>query len=235
MLKRNILFVLGAVILFFSQCVHEPVIPTGDGNPPKTGTCDPDTVYFQNDILPLLSSNCAGTNCHDTKSAQGGVILDNYDNIITTGEIKPGQPTDNSIYETVTSSDSNTLMPPPATGLVFNQDQIDMITKWISQGALNNACDETGGICDSLNMSFKDDIFPLMKKSCVGCHSGTKPQGGIDLSTYNNIFLYVNSGSLLGSIERKPGYVAMPYKQQKWNDCYIAMVRNWILEGAQDN
>jgi hypothetical protein len=57
-----------------------------------TSTCDPDTIYFQNSILPLVVSSCGTTGCHDQESHKDGIILTDYASIIKTGEIKPGDP-----------------------------------------------------------------------------------------------------------------------------------------------
>ena len=43
--------------------------------PTTTSNCNPDTVYFQNTILPLVVSSCATTGCHDQKSHKDGVVL----------------------------------------------------------------------------------------------------------------------------------------------------------------
>ena len=42
-----------------------------------THPCDPDTVYFEMDVLPILLSSCGKSGCHDA-TAQDGVRLDSY-------------------------------------------------------------------------------------------------------------------------------------------------------------
>ena len=64
-------FLLTAVIY---SCKHEPdPIPL----PPVKMVC------FQEEVLPIFRSNCAMSGCHSAQSAQDGIILDNYFNILS--------------------------------------------------------------------------------------------------------------------------------------------------------
>src|SRR5687768_3675207 len=100
------------LLLGFSiaACKHVPlkkpigsIDTTGNGgNNPKP--CSPDSVYFNRDILPLLSSNCAASGCHDAGSAQDGVILTDYQKIMGTGKIKPGDPFDSDLFQVITET-----------------------------------------------------------------------------------------------------------------------------------
>jgi hypothetical protein len=61
--------------------------------------CDPDTIYFQNTILPLLQSSCGVSGCHDPGTASDGIILTSYDDIINSGVIKLNDPAGSDLYE----------------------------------------------------------------------------------------------------------------------------------------
>jgi hypothetical protein len=110
-MKRLVFAMVGTLItmsLAFNACQHDPedIIDPGpdpndttDNDTPVGITCDPDTVYFVNTILPLLQSSCGVTGCHDAASAQDGVVLTDYASIIATGKIKPGDPSDSELYE----------------------------------------------------------------------------------------------------------------------------------------
>jgi hypothetical protein len=50
--------------------------------------CSPDRVYFQQTILPLISSNCAMSGCHVLISRKDGVILTDCKNIIREVNVK---------------------------------------------------------------------------------------------------------------------------------------------------
>ena len=54
-------------------CKHEPpeapmdeVFQGGGGTWEEEVPCDPNTIYFQQQVLPLLVSNCAVPGCHNT-------------------------------------------------------------------------------------------------------------------------------------------------------------------------
>lgn len=255
-MKRSFfhLLLLSILILAVSACVHDPFPPSdngggnngggsgsggGNGNNDTSGIvkdmCDPDTVYFANDILPLLSSSCGISGCHDATTAKEGVIMTNYNSIINTGKVKAGKPQDSDLYEVLVSSDPEDRMPPAGSGISLSADQINMIYTWISQGAQNNSCNPNAGGCDTSNMSFSQDIKAILNTYCVNCHSGSAPQGNVNLSSYANVKTYVNNGKLLGSITWSAGYTPMPYGQPQLDSCYINKIKSWINNGAPNN
>jgi len=199
--------------------------------------CDPDTVYFQNDILPLFKSGCGISSCHDPQTAESEVILTSYYYVIQTADVVPGEPWESDIIEVINETDPDDRMPPlPANPLT--QDQKDMIYTWILQGALNNFCDQED--CDSVNVSFSETVFPIIQNNCYGCHSGTDPGGGIYLTNHSQVSAAGaispgNTGSLLGAITWTSGNIPMPENGQQLSDCKIAQIRKWINDGMPDN
>ena len=200
--------------------------PGGNDHP-----CDPDTVYFENVILPLIVSSCATTDCHDVASAQGDIILVDYTSIIENGKIKPGDPNESKLYKKITDNDPNDIMPPPPNE-PLSQEQIQKMRIWIEQGALNNHCDED---CDTTNVTFSDHIWPMIENNCFGCHSGGSPGGGIYLTDYANIVSAVESGKLWGTINHIQGFSPMPKNTDKLSDCKINQLRIWIEDGTPNN
>ncbi len=204
-------------------------VPDGPDQEELVSTCDPDTVYFENDILPLVVSTCGTTGCHDEDSHKDGVILTDYSSIIRTGEIKAGDPDDSEFFETLTD-DGDDLMPPPPND-PWNSDQIGMMRQWISQGAHDNACSDG---CDTTNVTFSGQIWPMMESYCTGCHSPSAPGGGIVIDGYEDMVALAGNGSLMGSILYDEGYAPMPTNQML-SDCNISLLQKWIDDGLQDN
>lgn len=199
--------------------------------------CDPDTVYFQNDVLPLLQSSCGVSGCHDPLSAEDDVILTSYFYVMQTGDVVPIQPNESEIYEKIVDNDPDDRMPPPPAQ-PLNADQKNLIYTWIAQGALNNYCDQED--CDSVNVTFSETVFPIIQNSCFGCHSGADPGGGIYLTNHSQIAAAAaivpgNTGSLLGAITWTSGNIPMPQNGQQLSDCKIAQIRKWINDGMPDN
>jgi hypothetical protein len=203
---------------------------TGMGTTVITKPCSPDSVYFEQSVLPLLRSQCASPGCHDAASRKEGVILDSYANILKTGNIRVNSPANSKIYTVLSKSDPEERMPPAPNSALSNTDKA-LILKWIQQGAKNLTCDAA---CDTTQIAFKANIQPILDAQCKGCHSGSSPSGKVALTTYAEIKKYVDSGSLLGSILHAKGYAAMP-QGGKMGACEIAKVRNWIRKGALNN
>jgi hypothetical protein len=194
-------------------------------DPITVSTCDPDTVYFQNSILPLVVSSCATTGCHDQASHKDGVILTDYASIIKTGEIKPGDPNDSELFETLTD-DGDDLMPPPPFD-PLNSEQIQLIRTWIEQGAKNNSCIDG---CDTTTVTFAGQIWPMMESYCTGCHSASAPGGGIVIADITDMVSLAENGSLMGSVRWEAGYAKMPTNQQL-SECSINQLQKWIDDG----
>jgi len=217
-----------------SGCKHDPITPLITNEiPDTTQGCDPNTVYFVNDVLPIFNSSCAMSGCHDAASAQDGVVLYSYANIMNTGDVKPWNPGGSGVYEAITEDDIDKRMPPEYAN-PLTQEQINTIYNWIVQGAKNNVCLDSAP-CDTVGVSFANDIQPMLTTYCLGCHSGTFPSGGILLNSHASVMTQVNNGRLLGSVNHSPGFSPMPQGQAKLNDCNIALIRNWIDQGASDN
>lgn len=247
LLMLSIVFLLTLLLLFTSSCKHEPqILPSkdalsetgstgngnGNGNGNQVSTCDPDSIYFQKTILPLIISNCAKSGCHDAITHKEGIVLNNYQNIMNHGDIRPGNPGGSDLYEVMTENDPDKIMPPPPSA-PMNQSDIDLIASWINQGAANNNC--TDGNCDSSLVTFSASVNPILQSKCIGCHNNTLASGQVNLSGYTNVKIYAQSGSLIGSITHANGFFPMPKGSPQLSDCEIALVRTWIREGATNN
>lgn len=238
-MKRSLIAVLlllaGAV--FLTQCKHEPPNPGNDNPgtqdslsniPTLSDTCSLDTIYFMSEILPIFKNNCATSGCHDANSAKDGVILDSYVNIIRTGDIEAFDVDAGDIYEVITETDPDKVMPP---GGKLSPEQINAIRIWINQGALNNSCRNK---CFSDSFSFSKEIWPIVQGSCTGCHRRNNPAGGVSLADYNDIKTAVDNGSFEGSIFHKSGWKPMP-PGGSLDSCSQAKIRNWLDAGAPNN
>lgn len=239
--------------LSLPSCQHEPLFDEPILDPIDTTTidtttidtttvdttiiqmpCDPDIIYFAQDVLPILVSNCAFSGCHNAASAEDGVILESYETVIQTADVEPFNLNDSEIYEVLVDNDLDDRMPPDPTP-ALSQAQINTIATWILQGGLNLDCDENIGECDTDEVSFSAFVKPLLETHCQGCHSGPTPSGGVDLTTHSNIQVYANNGKLHGSIAHQPGFEAMPQGGEQLDDCTIEKIKSWIDTGALDN
>ena len=228
-----------ALLLLFSiaACKHEPLVgPTGPdpNDPPTSGAvCSPDTVYFQNQVLPILISNCTQSGCHNAQDREKGVVLDSYQNLLNTVEkVSSTDWEKNELMKVILETDPDDRMPRPPS-LPLSAAQIELISTWIKQGAGNNACNENPGNCDTTANRYSLFVKPLILAKCQGCHSGSTPQGNISLATYASVRTVALNGKLYASLARPSNW--MPKGGAKLDDCSLAKLKAWVDSGAPEN
>ena len=199
--------------------------------PPKPAAdCSPDTVYFKQTILPLVTSNCAKSGCHDAISHKEGVILTDYTTIMR--EVKVSSPASSDLYKCLNKTGDERM--PPAPAAEFSLSNKALLLKWIQQGAKNNSCSNTAN-CDTVNVTYTASVAPILKTYCVVCHSATSPSAGVDLSTFAGVKVQAANGRLIGSITHAVGYKPMPSSTSKLGSCEINQIQVWITKGTLNN
>jgi uncharacterized membrane protein len=239
--KKHFLY---AIVVAFAalvySCQHQPeTIPTpntggnnpGTNPPPIVSNCNPDSVYFENDILPLLASNCGQAGCHDAASRAEGINVSTYAMLMASKIIVAGKPANSKLIKSINASNPNDIMPrPPRSPLTA--DQKAKLQKWIAQGALNNKCNSG---CDTTQFKFATNVLPIITENCKGCHSGSFASGNINLENYAQIKTQADNGQLLGTINHTTGYKPMPQGTNMLPNCKITIISKWIQAGAQNN
>ena len=242
--------VVAVIISQLVSCKHDPFMPDGPiipidttDNPIDTMDnpidtmgvpCDPDVVYYEYDIQPLLNSNCAFSGCHDAATAQDGVDLSSYERVIATADVRAFDLEGSDLYEVITDSDPDKRMP-PSPRPALSSAQINLISQWILSGAENLECDPNARECDTEDRSYLNHIRPILQNTCVGCHSGSTPSGAINLSTYDGVRSVALNGRLIGAISHDPDYSAMPQGGAMLPECEILQIQAWIDAGAPNN
>jgi uncharacterized membrane protein len=235
MFAYKAIMALAVLIILFYACRHEILNPgtggTGSGatgGTPVATTCSAYTVYFVNDIMPVISSNCTMSGCHDNTTHADGVNLTSYSRIMQ--YVSAGNAANSKLYKVVNKTGSDRMPPPPMPALTTAQKAL--IQKWISQGAKNNNCT---GRCDTAVFTYSGAVKTIMDNKCAGCHNPANLGGNIDLSTYNGVRTVAVNGKLYGSVAQQVGYSPMPKNATKLSDCEIRQVQKWIGAGSQNN
>ena len=97
-------------------------------------------VSFYRDIRPIIQDRCQG--CHQPAKASGGLVMTSYAAIKKGGESEaagflPGDPDASEILSQILpSGDTPPAMPKGSPPLKV--DQVDMIRRWIAEGAAND-------------------------------------------------------------------------------------------------
>ena len=103
---------------------------------PSVQAQQPKPVSFIIDVAPILKENCFA--CHDAKKRKGKLDMTTYENFRKGGDkedpIEPGKPEESEIIDRITDKGAS-RMPPKESGEPLPQAKIDIITRWIKEGA----------------------------------------------------------------------------------------------------
>lgn len=92
-----------------------------------------------------------------------------------------------------------------------------------------------GTACDTENVSFSADIWPVVSSNCVGCHSGAAASGGVRMDNYAEWVEAINGGRVMGAIRHESGFSPMPKGGGKLSNCSVSQIEAWIEDGMPDN
>lgn len=90
--------------------------------------------------------------------------------------------------------------------------------------------------CDLSNVSFQNDIKPIMTANCSfsGCHDSNTSAGGLDLSVFSGVSSSGKSGVLLNRLKGIGGS-QMPQSAGPLSNCQIQVIQEWVSAGALEN
>ncbi|MEO6497479.1 MAG: PSD1 and planctomycete cytochrome C domain-containing protein [Mucilaginibacter sp.] len=102
----------------------------------------PDSVSYNFDIRPILSDKCYACHGPDANKREAGLRLDKADEAYKALKENPGahalvagKPELSEVFLRISTKDSSQMMPPPNSNLKLLPHEIDLIEKWIKQGA----------------------------------------------------------------------------------------------------
>ena len=103
----------------------------------------PDVVDFNFHVRPILSDRCFKCHGPDANKREANLRLDTEEGAfaalkddLSKHVIVPGDPMASALYTRIISTDTSELMPPPSSNLSLNEREIEVIRKWIKQGAI---------------------------------------------------------------------------------------------------
>jgi len=104
------------------------------------GSVDAAPVAFNRDIRPILSENCLTCHGPDKNKRKAGLRLDQEEvakSKLESGHVAivPGKPEESRMIYALTTTDADDQMPPAKTGKKLSREQIDLIQRWIAEGA----------------------------------------------------------------------------------------------------
>ncbi len=127
-----IVIAIAAIIAVFSRCNDEAT----------ASVAVPKIVDFNFHVRPILSDRCFKCHGPDAAAREAGLRLDTEEGAFAALKddslnhiIVAGDPLKSELYSRISSQDTSYLMPPPSSNLKLSATEIEIIRKWIAQGA----------------------------------------------------------------------------------------------------
>jgi hypothetical protein len=125
LMKTRINFTLSGLILLsicFTSCHHEPELAPGTP-----------TVCFNSDVMLIINTNCNIAGCHGSGEAPA---LNTYNEV--SRYVTPFKPVQSKLHKVITAHSNLMGLMPPEPNNALSSSQIDIISIWIIQGAVND-------------------------------------------------------------------------------------------------
>src|SRR5262245_26583355 len=92
----------------------------------------PARLQFNRDVRPILSDACFHCHGPDRSKRKAGLRLDTEEG---RSALVPGRPDASELIARITSADPHTRMPPAKSGRSLSPAQVDLLRRWVAEGA----------------------------------------------------------------------------------------------------
>src|SRR5215211_6551427 len=105
----------------------------------KEPASQPAKIDFDREVRPILADNCYECHGPDEKARKAKLRLDTREGAfrVRDGEsvITPGKSAESELIKRITSTDPDEHMPPPDSNHKLTARQIELVKRWIDEGA----------------------------------------------------------------------------------------------------
>jgi hypothetical protein len=107
----------------------------------SAGVVRGDELDYSRDVRPILADNCLHCHGQDPSHREAGLRLDLFtvdgddESVGAEAVITPGAPEESELVARISSDDADLRMPPAGSGKSLKLEQIDLLRRWIKQGA----------------------------------------------------------------------------------------------------
>ena len=133
---------------------------------------DPAPPSFRGNVAPLLEARCV--RCHGEKVRKADLDLRSAAGVLKGGEsgaaVVAGKPDKSLLYERVHKGEM-----PPEEGKRLRESEVEMIRRWIADGARIEPSDVT-----QIAVT-QHDVIPIVLRRCTACHGKHRQENGLDL------------------------------------------------------
>jgi hypothetical protein len=120
---------LRTTILLLSLLVDLVIHQSVKADPPPSAA----PVDFNRQVRPILAENCFSCHGQDDKQRKANLHLNQHDGMLAV--VKPGDHAASVLFQRISSDREDKHMPPPKTGKKLSAQQVDVLKRWIDQGA----------------------------------------------------------------------------------------------------
>ena len=233
--------ICAAIALLPGACT-EPGVPWFV---PEHAEAPANESLWETTIKPLFSAYaCVASGCHAGPDPAAGLDATSVEALMIGGDNGPAiVPCD---------PDAGTLIgkleKPPSFGLVMPlgvsamlADEVAVIRDWITAGA------DVGCQSSMSELSWANDCFPILQAhdcATAVCHSAETAAAGLDITSVAGLKAggvsgptiepcNPSGGTLLEKLQASPSFgMVMPPTGPLLNDIELAIITQWILEGA---
>jgi hypothetical protein len=128
------MFCIGCSFLSIVFATSNPVLAATNSNTDKANA-----IEFNRDIRPILSDNCIFCHGPDNNKREADLRLDTEIGLLGAdglpGVVKVGKPEESELFRRLLTTEESERMPPASSHKSLTADQIDLIRRWIEQGA----------------------------------------------------------------------------------------------------
>lgn len=250
-MKYSLFLIVSLAFLIASSCKHDPIVLT-DLPPEDPISCsEQEDIVIPNDCQPnesyystievIFNASC-GSNavaCHQSPNDDNDdVSLISYQAIVESmqDDIDDDEdPEDFKIVKVLREDNlgDDSFMPkhnpdnyPIIVSSSFRNNLANYLENWIANGYPNNSCEME---YDTTDVSFSEDVYPIIYWQCIGCHNPESKSKNVCLSDYENI--KYNIGKVIYQMEI--GY--MPYNANNVSVQEIEIIKKWRDQGLNNN
>jgi len=98
------------------------------------------------------------------------------------------------------------------------------------------------GTAPSMNVSYANDVRPILESRCGSCHMGEFVSEGLDMNTYESLLVGSQNGPVIlpgnanhSLLVQKITTGKMPKRGPKLTPAQIQIITDWIDAGALNN
>ena len=168
--RRRLAGVAAWLLALFPAFIIPDLVAAQEETPPD----------FETHIYPLFEAHCLS--CHGASEPQGELDLTTHETTLEGGKtgpaLVPGSPLESLLLEKLHSGAM------PLGGARLGDDQIDLVRRWIEDGARPAEADAEAAAAAAANVvAGPETVTTILNVKCLLCHGRRNQEGGLDLQS----------------------------------------------------